>query len=39
MSENLSALSNARASYKPKLPPSLRKGPLKVIVNHVPVSF
>jgi len=33
MSENLSALGKARASYKPKLPPSLRTGALKVLVN------
>ncbi|MDR2580766.1 MAG: diphosphate--fructose-6-phosphate 1-phosphotransferase [Fibromonadaceae bacterium] len=33
MSENLSVLGKARADYKPKLPPSLRKGPLKVLVN------
>jgi len=34
MSENLSVLGKARAEYKPKLPPSLRKGPLKVLVNE-----
>ncbi|MDR1812858.1 MAG: diphosphate--fructose-6-phosphate 1-phosphotransferase [Candidatus Fibromonas sp.] len=33
MSENLSVLGKARAEYKPKLPPSLRKGALKVIIN------
>jgi len=33
MSENLSVLGKARADYKPKLPPSLRKGPLKTLVN------
>jgi len=33
MSENLSVLGNARAGYKPKLPPSLRTGALKVIIN------
>jgi len=33
MSENLSVLGKARADYKPKLPLSLRKGPLKVLVN------
>jgi pyrophosphate--fructose-6-phosphate 1-phosphotransferase len=33
MSENLSVLGSARASYKPKLPPSLRKGALKVIIK------
>ncbi len=33
MSDNLSVLGKARADYKPKLPLSLRKGPLKVLVN------
>ena len=33
MSENLSVLGKARVSYKPKLPPSLRNGALKVMVN------
>ena len=33
MSDNLSVLGKARADYKPKLPPSLRKGPLKVLLN------
>jgi len=33
MSENLSVLGTARAGYKPKLPPSLRKGALKVIIK------
>jgi len=33
MSEELSVLGKARADYKPKLPLSLRTGPLKVLVN------
>jgi len=33
MSENLSVLGKARAEYKPKLPPSLRKGSLKVLIS------
>ncbi|MDR2731715.1 MAG: diphosphate--fructose-6-phosphate 1-phosphotransferase [Fibromonadaceae bacterium] len=33
MSENLSVLGNARAGYKPKLPPALRNGTLKVLIN------
>jgi len=33
MSENLSVLGSARAGYKPKLPPSLRKGALKVMLS------
>lgn len=33
MSENLSALSKARQSYKPKLPVSLRKGALNVKIS------
>ncbi|MDR0516627.1 MAG: diphosphate--fructose-6-phosphate 1-phosphotransferase, partial [Fibromonadaceae bacterium] len=33
MSENLSVLGKARAGYKPKLSPSLRKGALKVLIN------
>src|SRR5574344_32297 len=33
MSENLSALSKARQSYKPKLPASLRKGALNVKIS------
>jgi len=33
MSENLSVLGKARADYKPKLPSSLRKGPLKALIN------
>jgi pyrophosphate--fructose-6-phosphate 1-phosphotransferase len=33
MSENLSVLGKARAGYKPKLPPSLRNGALKVLIN------
>jgi pyrophosphate--fructose-6-phosphate 1-phosphotransferase len=33
MSENLSVLGEARAGYKPKLPPSLRNGALKVLIN------
>jgi pyrophosphate--fructose-6-phosphate 1-phosphotransferase len=33
MAENLSVLGKARAEYKPKLPPSLRNGALKVLIN------
>jgi pyrophosphate--fructose-6-phosphate 1-phosphotransferase len=33
MSDNLSVLGKARAGYKPKLPPSLRSGALKVLIN------
>ncbi len=33
MSDNLSVLGKARAEYKPKLPPSLRNGTLKVLIN------
>jgi pyrophosphate--fructose-6-phosphate 1-phosphotransferase len=33
MSENLSVLGKARTGYKPKLPPSLRNGALKVLIN------
>ncbi|MDR2594853.1 MAG: hypothetical protein LBC87_08815, partial [Fibromonadaceae bacterium] len=33
MSENLSFLGKARASYKPKLPPSLGNGALKVLIG------
>jgi pyrophosphate--fructose-6-phosphate 1-phosphotransferase len=33
MPDNLSVLGKARASYKPKLPPSLRSGALKVLIN------
>jgi len=33
MAENLSVLGKARAGYKPKLPPSLRKGALKVSIK------
>ncbi|MCL2100754.1 MAG: diphosphate--fructose-6-phosphate 1-phosphotransferase [Fibromonadales bacterium] len=33
MAENLSVLGKARAEYKPKLPKSLRNGPLKALIN------
>jgi len=33
MAENLSVLGKTRAGYKPKLPPSLRKGTLKVSIK------
>jgi pyrophosphate--fructose-6-phosphate 1-phosphotransferase len=34
MFENLSVLGKARANYKPKLPPALRSGALKVLINQ-----